>query len=34
MAYTHQGSWKCMDSLKDKKDLDKMWDEKKIFWKK
>jgi len=34
MAYTHKGFWKCMDSLRDKNDLDKMWDENKIFVKK
>jgi len=26
-AYQHKGFWKCMDTLKDKTDLEKMWEE-------
>ena len=34
MAFKHEGFWKCMDSLRDKIDLDKMCNENKAFWKK
>ena len=33
-AYKHSGFWKCMDTLRDKIILDKMWNEKKALWKK
>ena len=29
----HNGFWKPMDSLKDKNDLNKLWNEKKAPWK-
>ena len=32
-CYKHHGFWKCMDTLKDKNDLNKMWDENKAEWK-
>lgn len=32
-AYKYDGFWKCMDSLKDKDELCKMWDENKAPWK-
>ena len=34
MAFKHKGFWKCMDTLRDKIILDKMWNEKKALWKK
>ena len=34
MAFKHEGFWKCMDSLRDKIDLDKLCNENKAFWKK
>ena len=34
MAFKHNGFWKCMDTLRDKIILDKMWNEKKTLWKK
>ena len=34
MAFKHNGFWKCMDTLRDKIILDKMWNEKKALWKK
>ena len=34
MAFKHEGFWKCMDSLRDKIDLDKLCSENKAFWKK
>ena len=34
MAFKHNGFWKCMDTLRDKIILDKMWSEKKVLWKK
>ena len=34
MAFKHNGFWKCMDTLRDKIILDKMWSEKKALWKK
>ena len=33
-AYKFKGFWKCMDTLRDKIILDKMWNEKKALWKK
>ena len=32
-AYKHNGFWKCMDSIKDKEELCKMWDSGKAPWK-
>ena len=32
-TYKHEGFWKPMDSLKDKNDLNKLWDENKAPWK-
>ena len=34
MAFKHNGFWKCMDTLRDKIILDKVWNEKKALWKK
>ena len=34
MAFKHEGFWKCMDSLRDRNDLDKLCNENKAFWKK
>ncbi|WP_273404256.1 glucose-1-phosphate cytidylyltransferase [Campylobacter avium] len=31
-AYKHSGFWKCMDTLKDKKELNKLWLENKAPW--
>jgi len=33
IAYKHDGFWKCMDTLRDKRDLDAMWIEGKAQWK-
>ena len=33
MTYKHEGFWKPMDSLKDKTDLNKLWDSGKAPWK-
>jgi glucose-1-phosphate cytidylyltransferase len=33
MAYLHDGFWQCMDTLRDKQNLDKMWDEGQAPWK-
>ncbi len=33
MAYKHKGFWKPMDKLKDKSDLDMMWEKGKALWK-
>ena len=32
-AYKHEGFWKCMDTLRDKIQLNKMWDENRTPWK-
>jgi len=32
-CYKHHGFWKCMDTLKDKNDLNQMWNENKAPWK-
>lgn len=32
-AYKHQSFWKCMDTLRDKKQLNDLWDSKKAKWK-
>jgi len=34
MAFKHNGFWKCMDTLRDKIILEKMWNKKKAVWKK
>ncbi len=33
MAYKHQGFWKCMDALRDKIELEQMWDTQQAHWK-
>jgi glucose-1-phosphate cytidylyltransferase len=33
MAYKHQGFWKCMDALRDKIELEDLWQTKKARWK-
>lgn len=33
MCYRHNGFWKCMDTLRDKESLDKMWNENNAPWK-
>ena len=33
MAYKHTGFWQCMDTLRDKKYLEKLWDSGKAPWK-
>ena len=33
MAFRHEGFWKCMDTMRDKIVLDKMWNENKAIWK-
>ena len=33
MAYNHAGFWQPMDTLREKKLLQKLWDEKKAPWK-
>ncbi|EAK5214122.1 glucose-1-phosphate cytidylyltransferase [Campylobacter jejuni] len=32
-AYKHKGFWKCMDTLKDKNDLNRMWYDNNALWK-
>ncbi len=32
-AYQHEGFWQCMDTLRDKVYLNKIWDENKAMWK-
>jgi glucose-1-phosphate cytidylyltransferase len=34
IAYKHQGFWKCMDTLKDKNELNELWNSNKASWKK
>ena len=34
LAYKHNGFWKCMDTLRDKIDLEKILDTKGQLWKK
>ena len=34
MAYKHQGFWQCMDTMRDKILLNKLWNENKAKWKK
>ena len=33
MVYKHEGSWECMDNERDVNHLNKLWNEKKAFWK-
>ena len=33
MVYKHEGSWMCMDTLRDKLELEKLWKRDKAFWK-
>ena len=33
VAYKHKGFWKCMDSMKDKNTLEKLWEMKQAKWK-
>ncbi len=33
MAYTHDGFWRCMDTLRDKKQLESLWESGKAPWK-
>jgi len=33
IAFRHSGFWQCMDTLRDKKLLDKLWKEKNALWK-
>lgn len=33
MAYKHRGFWQCMDTLRDKEKLEKMWQKKEAPWK-
>ena len=33
MAYKHNGFWQCMDTLRDKESLDKMWENGEAKWK-
>ncbi len=33
MAYTHNGYWQCMDTLREKQELEKLWSCKKAPWK-
>ena len=32
-SYKHRGFWKPMDSLKDKMDLNELWNTDKAYWK-
>ena len=34
MAYRHEGFWKCMDTQRDKKELEKLWESGNAPWKK
>ena len=33
MCYKHHGFWQCMDTLRDKEELEKLWTENKALWK-
>ena len=33
-AYKHRGFWKCMDALRDKIELEGLWQQDKAVWKK
>jgi glucose-1-phosphate cytidylyltransferase len=32
-AYKHNGFWQCMDTMRDKEKLEKLWSSKKAPWK-
>ena len=32
-AYTHKGFWQCMDTLREKQQLEKLWESGKAPWK-
>ncbi len=34
MAFKHTGNWNCMDTIKDKEDLESIWKSKNPYWKK
>ena len=33
MAYKHEGFWQCMDTIREKMQLEEMWDSGKAPWK-
>jgi glucose-1-phosphate cytidylyltransferase len=33
MAYRHNGFWKCMDALRDKMELESLWQNNQAKWK-
>jgi glucose-1-phosphate cytidylyltransferase len=33
MVYKHAGFWACMDTIRDRDYLNKLWDEKRAEWK-
>ncbi len=33
MAYRHEGFWKCMDTVREKQQLEKLWSEGNAPWK-
>ena len=33
MSFKHNGFWQCMDTLRDKESLDKMWENGEAKWK-
>ena len=33
MCYKHDGFWQCMDTMRDKERLEKLWAEKRAPWK-
>ena len=33
MGYVHKGYWQCMDTLREKQQLEKLWESGKAFWK-
>ena len=33
MAFKHRGFWQCMDTMRDKEKLEKLWDSKRAPWK-
>jgi glucose-1-phosphate cytidylyltransferase len=33
VSYKHEGFWKCMDSMRDKTELEELWDNGKAKWK-
>jgi len=33
MAYKHKGFWACMDTIREKKELNKIWSSKERAWK-